>query len=265
MAKIYVSSTYRDLREHREAVYRALRQVEHEMIVMKDYVVSDQRPLERCLADVAASEIYLGIVAWRYGYVPEQNNPDGRSIIELEYREARRRGIPCLVFLLDEDALWAPGMIDRGEDGRWITAFRGELMRDHMVSFFYTVDGLATATLTAVHLHVVRHRALLASPAISNTKAESPVTVPKLAVLEPPVFGSVSPAARGAWMLPVEPAVCGVAADQATHGDLDVRAVSIVGPMHRCEAPGRRRQDSYQLGRDRSGRYLIIAVADGSV
>jgi serine/threonine protein phosphatase PrpC len=57
--------------------------------------------------------------------------------------------------------------------------------------------------------------------------------------------------------------VSGIAADQASLGDLDVRAVSIVGPGHRCEEPAMPRQDSYRLGRDRAGRYLIVAVADG--
>ncbi|MGH3997600.1 MAG: DUF4062 domain-containing protein, partial [Pseudonocardiaceae bacterium] len=150
MARIYVSSTYRDLREHREAVYQALRERGHDVVAMEDYVATDQRPLERCLADVATSDIYLGILAWRYGYVPEQNNPDGRSITELEYREARQRGIPCLVFLLGEDAPWPRSMIDRGDDLGRIDAFRAELTREHTVSFFRTVDELAVATVSVV-------------------------------------------------------------------------------------------------------------------
>jgi hypothetical protein len=150
VARIFVSSTYRDLREHREAVYRALRKRGHDVVAIQDYVATDQRSLERCLADVAASDIYLGIVAWQYGYVPEQDNPDGLSITELEYREARRRGIPCLVFLLDEDVPWQPSMIDRGGNGRRIEALRAELAGEHMVTFFNTVDELAAATVSTV-------------------------------------------------------------------------------------------------------------------
>lgn len=151
MAKIYVSSTYRDLREHREAVYRALRQRGHDVVAMEDYVAADQRPLQRCLAEVAASDIYLGIVAWHYGYVPEQDNPDGQSITELEYREAHKRGITCLLFLLDENAPWPRNLIDRGDDGRRIEKFRAELMREHhTVTVFRTADDLA-AMVTAVY------------------------------------------------------------------------------------------------------------------
>ncbi|HEU0087651.1 MAG TPA: DUF4062 domain-containing protein [Pseudonocardiaceae bacterium] len=150
MARIYVSSTYRDLREHREAVCRALRQFGHDVVAMEDYVAADQRPLQRCLADVAASDVYLGILAWRYGYRPEQDNPEGRSITELEYREARRRGIPCLWFLLDENAPWPRNLIDRGADGQQIEAQRSTLAREHTVSVFRTPDQLAAATVTAV-------------------------------------------------------------------------------------------------------------------
>jgi hypothetical protein len=99
MARIYISSTYGDLEDHREHVYRALRQLGHDVIAMEDYVAADQRPLERCLADVAASDLYLGVFAHRYGYIPNKDNPEGRSITELEYRHAQAKGKACLGLL----------------------------------------------------------------------------------------------------------------------------------------------------------------------
>ena len=57
MAKIYLSSTYKDLAEARAAVYRVLRKMGHDVVAMEDYVSSDQRPLDQCLADVAASDL----------------------------------------------------------------------------------------------------------------------------------------------------------------------------------------------------------------
>ncbi len=52
---------------------------------MEDYVASDQRPVDDCLKDVAKSDIYVGIIAWRYGYIPpiEHDNPNQLSITEL--------------------------------------------------------------------------------------------------------------------------------------------------------------------------------------
>lgn len=156
MAKIYLSSTYADLSEHREAVYQALRRMGQEVVAMEDYVAADQRPLEKCLADVAGCDLYLGLFAWRYGYVPEQaENPAGRSITELEYRRAAKLGKPCLIFLLDEAAAWSPRWLDQvtgeGEQGQRIKALRAELAREKLVSFFTTPAELAGLVAPAVY------------------------------------------------------------------------------------------------------------------
>ena len=63
MARIYISSTYGDLKEHREKAYRVLRQLGHDAVAMEDYVATDQRPLAKCLADVAACDVYVGVFA----------------------------------------------------------------------------------------------------------------------------------------------------------------------------------------------------------
>jgi Domain of unknown function (DUF4062) len=129
-ARVYVSSTYGDLKEHREKVYRALRKLGHDAIAMEDYVAADERPLAKCLEDVAACDLYVGIFAHRYGYVPDHDNPDRRSITELEYRHAQTLGIPRLVFLLDEAAPWPPSWMDAftgdGDHGARIRALREE-------------------------------------------------------------------------------------------------------------------------------------------
>src|SRR5215471_6516261 len=105
MSRIYVSSTYEDLREHREAVYRALRMLGHEPISMDSYVAGDSHPIETSLADVAEADIYVGIVAHRYGYIPppQPANLEQLSITHLEYRQAIEYGKPCYIFLLSDD------------------------------------------------------------------------------------------------------------------------------------------------------------------
>src|SRR3974390_692345 len=104
MAQIYLSSTFDDLKDYREAVYRTLRQLHHDVIAMEDYVATDQRPLDKCLQDVANSDLYVGIFAFRYGYIPDHGNPSQKSITELEYRKAGEVGLPRLVFLLKDGA-----------------------------------------------------------------------------------------------------------------------------------------------------------------
>ncbi len=145
MSKIYLSSTYTDLEEAREAVYRALRRLGHNVIAMEDYVATDKRPVDKCLADVRACDIYVGLFAWRNGYVPPN---ESSSITELEFREAAKSKKPCLLFLLHEEAAWPRVFMDR--EAQAVDSLREEMCREYTVSFFHTADELASLVNAAV-------------------------------------------------------------------------------------------------------------------
>ena len=85
----------------------------HDVIAMEDYVATDQRPLAKCLADVAACDVYVGIFAGRYGYIPPKDNPEKLSITEREFREAVKTSKHCLMFLLHPKASWPYQYIGR--------------------------------------------------------------------------------------------------------------------------------------------------------
>ena len=125
---------------------------------MEDYVAADERPLNKCLKDVAACDFYIGILAFRYGYVPDQDNPRKKSITELESREAAKLKKPCLVFLLSEDAPWSAKFVDKGEAHLPIQALRDELGKERLASFFSNADELGQLVSTAV-TNLVRERA----------------------------------------------------------------------------------------------------------
>ncbi|HKU73565.1 MAG TPA: DUF4062 domain-containing protein [Pyrinomonadaceae bacterium] len=152
MARIYVSSTSIDLEDHRKTVSQALRRLGHEDVAMDYYVAEDMRPVDRSLSDVASCDVYVGIFAYRYGYVPKENNPEGRSITELEYRKAQEVGIPCLIFLLSDEAPWPTNKREKGEGAQKIEALREELSGGgkHVVNFFGTADELARKVNEAV-------------------------------------------------------------------------------------------------------------------
>ncbi|NEP00507.1 MAG: DUF4062 domain-containing protein [Symploca sp. SIO2E9] len=155
MARIYISSTYSDLKEHREKIYQTLRRMRHDAVAMEDYVATGQHPpLDKCLADVAKSDLYVGIFAWRYGYIPFDGNPQQKSITELEYRQAHETGKPCLVFLLHEDTPWLSKFMDKvtgdGKGGKQIEELRQQLGTTKLVSFFKTPLELANLVAVAV-------------------------------------------------------------------------------------------------------------------
>lgn len=145
MAKVYLSSTFTDLSEHRQGVYRVLRQLGHDVISMEDYTASGRAPKEKCLADVRECDLYIGIFAWRYGYVPPD---ESKSITELEYRESVDAGKEPLIFLLQDDAPWSPSFVDR--DRGAIETLREDLKTSHMVQFFSTAEDLAAKVSVSV-------------------------------------------------------------------------------------------------------------------
>lgn len=158
--KIYISSTYQDLAEYRLAVDRTLRRMGHDLIGMEQYVAEGNKPLERCLADVRGADLYVIVLAWRYGYIPPgQSPPDSLSITELEYKAAVTAGKPVLAFLLDPDTPWPTSRVDAmsalahpGEPraGHNIARFRAALGTDYLAGMFRTPDDLASQVAAAV-------------------------------------------------------------------------------------------------------------------
>jgi hypothetical protein len=155
VATIYISSTFTDLKDFRDAGIRALRKAGHNVVAMEDYVATGKHPpLQKCLDDVARCDYYVGIFAWRYGYIPTDGNPDQKSITELEYRKAYETCKPCFVFLLDPDVSWSPKFTDShtedGNSGKYIKALRQELGGDKLASFFKAPDELSSLIVAAV-------------------------------------------------------------------------------------------------------------------
>ena len=176
--KVYVSSTFVDLKDYRAAAIRILRQLGHEVVAMEDYVADSAIPLERVLEDVQSCEVYVGIFAWRYGYIPgkpsdtspEPSAPDGLvlpgdgdyrtvSITEWEYLQATedpKRAI--LSFLLEEGIPWPPHLIDGFEPKTSkdsIRALRQKLQRERLVAYFKSPEDLearVSAAITTVNM-----------------------------------------------------------------------------------------------------------------
>jgi hypothetical protein len=84
--KIYISSTFFDLEEHRTYLVHSLRNTEcFDIISMESYGTRSQRPLDKCLYDVESSAFYILLLGKRYGYIPADKQ---YSITNLEYKAA---------------------------------------------------------------------------------------------------------------------------------------------------------------------------------
>ena len=157
MLKVYLSSTKADLQKYREAVSEILR-APLEFSVIDSYDAATGTVRETCLQDVATCDVYIGIIAWRYGHIPEDDdNPEGKSITELEYLRARETpGMERFLFMLDPAEPWPgdPEHDDTKNDpdgaGKKIKALRDTVLKDRAVLFKAQPEDLAGKVLRAL-------------------------------------------------------------------------------------------------------------------
>lgn len=163
--RVYLSSTFKDLADHRAAAIQIMRQLGHEVVGMEDYTAESVRALDKVLEHIPTCDAVVLLVAWRYGYVPEHGpknngaNAQKTSITEYEYRQALATDRPVLAFLLDDLAPWPVQFIDAMSDADKASAvhrLREELKRDWLAAFFTTPESLASQVAAALSAQRMR-------------------------------------------------------------------------------------------------------------
>ena len=141
--KIFVSSTYKDLVEHRRAVL--------EQVVRRDLLFrgmehfgadpENQAPAEKIVQQVREADVYVGIFGVRYGFVDAQT---GVSMTELEFNEAETLAKPKLLYVLHEDADVKRSYLEaEPEKQAKLQALLRRIKSKYMVYQFSTVADLA--------------------------------------------------------------------------------------------------------------------------
>lgn len=135
-SKVIISSTIRDLPEHREEVQDACLRQGMFPLMMEHLPASDAEAISASLRLVDDADIYVGVFAHRYGYVPQENNPQQISIIEMEYNRAVEREIPRLIFVMDKTHPITIDDVEQGEGAVKLKAFKERLQTETIVNFF---------------------------------------------------------------------------------------------------------------------------------
>jgi hypothetical protein len=153
--RVFVSSTYQDLVDHRRAVADALERLGLQLERMEAFGARPQDATRACLAEVEASELFVGIYAHRYGYIPRKS---AVSITEAEFDHAFNNRRPTFCFFVDEGYPW-PKDLKEGEPGRSrLRKFKKRVEKLVVRDSFTTPEVLAGRVATSVG------RYLLADP-----------------------------------------------------------------------------------------------------
>jgi len=127
-----ISSTARDLPEHRDLVKEACLRQSFFPVMMEHLPASDADAIAESMRMVDEAETYLGILAFRYGYVPKGHDI---SITEMEYNRAGERGIPRLMFLMHKDHPIRAEDVEI-EGAEKLKAFKQRVQTEKVVRFF---------------------------------------------------------------------------------------------------------------------------------
>ena len=125
---IFISSTYKDLVKERKAVWELLKRYDVNIVGMEEFGARKDSPLTTCLKEVEQSNIYIGIIANRWGSIEEES---GKSYTQLEYEKAIEKDKEILIYLIDETASVQIDNIDFGEKHESLELFKKELQKNH--------------------------------------------------------------------------------------------------------------------------------------
>jgi tetratricopeptide (TPR) repeat protein len=148
-----ISSTALDLPEHRGEIMDAcLRQGMFPMM-MEHLPASGAEAISSSLRLVDEANIYIGVFAHRYGYVPKEKNPERLSITEMEYNRAVKRKIPRLIFVMDKSHLITIDYVELGEGANKLKAFKDRLQTENSVNFFKSPEDLRAHAINSLSYH----------------------------------------------------------------------------------------------------------------
>jgi Domain of unknown function (DUF4062) len=134
--RVFVSSTFEDLREHRKHVIGALRLAGMDVEAMEEFSASSRSPSEFCSERMKRCNLCVLLVGFRRGDRPPESN---QSFTQNEYQEAIDRGIDVLPFILKDSpeiaASWPSALDERANDEE-VDAWRKQLKSRHVVREF---------------------------------------------------------------------------------------------------------------------------------
>jgi tetratricopeptide (TPR) repeat protein len=126
--QVFVSSTFRDLKDERAAVMEGILQLGHIPAGMELFLASDMGAWDYIRKVIDASDYYVLVIGGKYGSV----DSNGISFTEKEYEYARSIGIPTIALLHEN-----PGALQRDKtdvDSAWqkLMAFREKVESRHV-------------------------------------------------------------------------------------------------------------------------------------
>ena len=137
---------------HRKTTAEALERLGSQVDRMEVFGARPDGATQASLKDLEESELFVGIYAHRYGYVPTGSTI---SITEQEYDHARKLAKPMFCFIVKEDFPWPPLMIENDDPAKSkLRAFKARIKTNSVIDVFTTPEDLASKVVAAVGRYI---------------------------------------------------------------------------------------------------------------
>lgn len=152
--RVFISSTFSDLEEYRQAAFEAIQSLGAHGDDMIFWSADERSGTQLSIDRVRQCDVVVLLLAHRYGYVAEGST---LGVTELEYQTAREADIPVLAFFLDESVPWPPERVE-WERIENLKAFKQRVEKETTRKVFRSTDDLGRLVTQAIALFKERHR-----------------------------------------------------------------------------------------------------------
>ena len=155
-----VSSTALDLPEHRKEVMDACQRqsmfpkMQEQLPASGASAESGAEAVRVSLSMVDDAEIYIGVFAHRYGYIPAGHEI---SITEMEYNRAVERGVTRLIFIMHEDHSLKASDVETGAGAEKLKKLKERLKTENVVNFFDSPADLRANVINSLAQYRTQH------------------------------------------------------------------------------------------------------------
>lgn len=155
--QFFISSTFTDLKDERQAVLKAVLEMNHMPAGMELFPAADDSAWQLIKDVIDSSDYYLLVVGGRYGSVDDE----GLGYTEKEYDYAIQTRKPVCAFLHQD-----PGKLPREhtetDDAAWtkLVAFRKKVEKSHHCDYWASAEGLKSKVVLALSSVLKRHPAV---------------------------------------------------------------------------------------------------------
>ncbi|MCD0459944.1 DUF4062 domain-containing protein [Roseiconus lacunae] len=152
--QIFISSTFRDLIDERQAVLKAVLELDHMPAGMELFPAADDTAWQLIKDVIDSSDYYVLLIGGRYGSLDEE----GLGYTEKEYDYATRKKKPVIP-LLHKSPDNLPRERTETEPGTWkkLEAFRAKVEKKHTCVYWDSAEDLKAKVIVGLTANVKRH------------------------------------------------------------------------------------------------------------